>query len=229
SEGFHQIMVVVDRFTKMAHFIPLNENATASDVAKSFLKEIWKQHGLPEDIVSDRDSKWTGKFWERLCGLLSIKRRLSTAFYPQTDGQIERVNQTLETYLRTFINYDQNDWYQLLPLAEFAYNNSYTVSTKMTPFYANYGYHPKTIWPIDQEPKNPTSKIYGHWLKSIHQKAAKNLEETKVRMSKYFDKGKQPTPQHKPRELGNIERQKYTYQEKNKETSTEVLWALPSY
>src|SRR5437660_662460 len=109
SEGFHQIMVVVDRFTKMAHFIPLNENATASDVAKSFLKEVWKQHGLPEDIVSDRDSKWTGEFWEGLCGLLSIKRRLSTAFHPQTDGQTERVNQTLETYLQTFINYDQDD------------------------------------------------------------------------------------------------------------------------
>src|SRR5437660_1202828 len=92
---------------------------------------------------------------EGLCGLLSIKRRLSTAFHPQTDGRTERVNQTLETYLRTFINYDhdQDDWNQLLPHAEFAYNNSYTVSIKMTPFYANYGYHPKTILPIDQEPK----------------------------------------------------------------------------
>ena len=107
-EGFHQIMVIVDRFTRMAHFIPLNENAIASDVAKFFLKEIWKQHGLPEDIVSDRDSKWTGEFWEGLGRLLSIKRRLSTAFYPQTDGQTERVNQTLETYLQTFINYDQD-------------------------------------------------------------------------------------------------------------------------
>src|SRR5437660_6389512 len=70
----------------------------------------------------------------------------------------------------------------------------------MTPFYANYGYHPKTIWPNNQESKSPASKIYGHWLKSIHQKAAKNLEETKVRMNKYLDKGKQPTSQHNSRD-----------------------------
>src|SRR5947209_274795 len=72
------------------------------------------------------------------------------------------------------------------------------VLTKITPFYANYGYHSKTIWPNDQEPKNSTSKIYGHWLKFIHLKVAKNLKEIKVWMSKYLDKGKQPTPQYNP-------------------------------
>src|SRR5712671_6863161 len=83
------------------------------------------------------------------------KNVLSTAFHPQTDAQTERVNQTLETYLRTFVNYDQHDWYQLLPLAEFAYNNSTTTATKMMPFYANYGYHPRTIWPSEQDVRNP--------------------------------------------------------------------------
>ena len=71
---------------------------------------------------------------------MGIKRNLSTAFHPQSDGQTERLNQTLEQYLRTFINYDQDDWIQLLPLAEYAYNNSVTAPTKMSPFYANYGY-----------------------------------------------------------------------------------------
>ena len=104
SQNHHQIMVVVDRFSKMAHFVPLHENATTSDVAKAFLKEVWKHHGLPEDIVSDRDSKWTGNFWKELCESLSIKRKLSTPFHPQTDGQTERVNQTLEKYLRMFVN-----------------------------------------------------------------------------------------------------------------------------
>src|SRR5437588_3761461 len=124
SEGKNQIMVVVNHFTKMAHVVPLLETATATDVARAFMKEIWKVHGLPTDIVSDRDTKWTGEFWKGICGLLDIKRKLSTAFHPQTDGQTERVNQTLETYIRTFINYDQDDWVQMLPLAEFAYNNS---------------------------------------------------------------------------------------------------------
>ena len=138
-------MVVVDRFTKMAHFIALPTEATATDVANKFISEVWKTQGLPEELISDRDTKWTGEFWQGICKLLHIKRKLSTAFHPQTDGQTERVNQTLETYLRTFINYDQDDWFQMLPLAEFAYNNSYTTATKSTPFYANYGFHPKTI------------------------------------------------------------------------------------
>ena len=134
----------------MAHFVGLSTEATATDVAKKFVSEIWKTHGLPEEIVSDRDTKWTGEFWQGICKLLNIKRKLSTAFHPQTDGQTERVNQTLETYLRTFINYDQDDWLQMLPLAEFAYNNSYTTATRTTPFYANYGFHPRTMYPVTE-------------------------------------------------------------------------------
>ena len=109
SEGYTQIMVTVDRFSKMAHFVPLHENATTKDCATAFRQNIWKLHGLPEDIVSDRDTKWTGEFWHNVCKMLGIKRNLSSAFHPQTDSQTERVNQTLETYLRTFVNYDQND------------------------------------------------------------------------------------------------------------------------
>jgi transposase InsO family protein len=146
----------------MAHFVPLRETATATDCANALLKEVWQTHGLPEDMVSDRDAKWTGEFWDSLCQPLGINKKLSTAFHPQTDVQTERVNQTLETYLRTFVNYDQNDWYHLLPLAEFTSNNSTTTATKMTPAFANYGYHPRTIWPADKDIKNPASKIHGH-------------------------------------------------------------------
>jgi transposase InsO family protein len=195
SDEHTQVMVVVDRFTKMAHFVALKENATATDCARAFLREIWRTHGLPTDLVSDRDTKWTGEFWDGLCQQLGIKKKLSTAFHPQTDGQTERVNQTLETYLRTFVNYDQNDWYQLLPLAEFAYNNSSTTATKMTPFYANYGYHPRTIWPSDQDIKNPASKIYAHWMKDIHQKAKEALESTRASMNKYYDQHRLPQPE----------------------------------
>ena len=92
SEGKTQIMVVVDRFTKMAHFVALNTEATATDVANKFVSEIWKAHGLPEEIISDWDTKWTGEFWQGICKLLNIKRKLLTAFHPQTDGQTEKVN-----------------------------------------------------------------------------------------------------------------------------------------
>jgi len=132
SQGKTQIMVVVDRFPKMAHFIGLHENATANDVAHTFLREVWKLQGLLTEIISDMDVKFSGEFWESLCKMIGVKRRMSAAYHPQTEGQMERTNQVLEGYLRTFVNYDQNEWYQLLPLAEHAYNKSATNAHKMT-------------------------------------------------------------------------------------------------
>ena len=138
SAGYIQIMVVVNRFTKMAHFIGLEERATARDVADVFHKEVWKHHGLPTEIISDMDAKFAAECRESLGKKLNIKRKMSTAYHPQTDGQTESVNQVLGGYLRIFVNYDQNDWYNLLPLAEFAYNNSATSAHGMRPFFANY-------------------------------------------------------------------------------------------
>jgi len=102
-------MVVVDRFTKMAYFIGLQKNATAKDVAHTFLRELWKLQGLPTELISDMDAKLSGEFWELLCKMLGVKRSMSRAYHPQTDGQTERTNQVLEGCLRTFVNYDQND------------------------------------------------------------------------------------------------------------------------
>jgi len=146
SQGYTQVMVVVDRFTKMAHFISLPTNATAKDVTNVFLQEVWKLHGLPTEIRCDMDAKFSGEFWESGCKLLGIKRKTLTAYHPQTDGQKERTKQVLEGYLRNFVNYDQEDLYQLLPLAEFGYNNSATNAQQMLPFFANYGYHSETEW-----------------------------------------------------------------------------------
>jgi len=146
SQGNTQIIVGVDRFTKMAHFICFHENATAKGVADTFLWEVWKLHGLPTEIISGMDAKFSDEFWESLCKMLGVKRRMSTAYHPQTDGERERTNQVLEGYLRTLVNDDQNNWYQLLPLVEHAYNNSATNAHKMTPFFANYRIHPQTEW-----------------------------------------------------------------------------------
>ena len=96
SNGYTQIWVIVDRFSKMAHLIPLLKKVTAKDIAKIFLREIWKLHVLLTDIVSDRDTKLTSHFWQVLIDLLGTKTKLSTAIYPETDGQTERVNQTIE-------------------------------------------------------------------------------------------------------------------------------------
>jgi hypothetical protein len=100
SDGYSQIWVIVDRLTKMAHFIPLREGSEAGaseapveDRAKVFAKEVWRLHGLPSDIVSDRDTRFTSRFWQELTKHLDIKLSMSTAFHPQTDGQTERVNE----------------------------------------------------------------------------------------------------------------------------------------
>jgi transposase InsO family protein len=140
SEDCDQLWVIVDRFTKMAHFIPLHKDQKkAEHLVKIFAREIWRFHGIPTDIISDRDSRFTSTEWKQFRGIPRIRPRMSTSFHPQTDGQIERINQTIEAYLRSFINYEMDNWVGLLPMAEFAYNNSITQATGISPFYANYG------------------------------------------------------------------------------------------
>ena len=147
----------------MAHFVPLTVGAKmAADLAKVFAREVWRLHGLPTDIVSDRDTRFTSATWQVLLAELGVRPRMSTAFHPQTDGQSERVNQTIEAFLRPFISHDQDDWVDLLPLAEFAYNNSTTTATGMSPFFANYGWHPAANHPRETQALHPASKAYAH-------------------------------------------------------------------
>jgi len=121
SDGCDQLWVIIDRFTKMAHFLPLKkEGKTAADLAVIFAREVWKYHGLPTDIVSDLDSRFTSEIWKEVLRLSGIRPRMSTAFHPQTDAQMERLNQTIEAYLRVFVSKEQDDWVHLLPMAEFA-------------------------------------------------------------------------------------------------------------
>jgi len=187
-------MVVADRFTKIDHFIGLHEKETAKDVADICLGEVWKLHGLPTEIISDMDAKLASEFWESLCKMLGVKRRRSTAYQPQTDGQMEGTNQVLEGYLPTFVNYDENDWYQLLPLAEHAYNNSATNAHKMTPFFANYGFHPQTEWMKEREAHDPGATLYAHWMQDIHRQAKQTLEDTRESRKKYYDRKAKEQP-----------------------------------
>jgi len=172
----------------MAHFIALPTEATAKDLATVFFREVWKLHGLPTEIISDMDAKFSAEFWESLSKLLGIKRRMSTAYHRQTDGQTERTNQVLEVYRRNFVTYDQDDWYQLLPLAEFAYNNSLTHADGLTPFYATYSFHPQMEWMKEREAQNPRAGLYSHWMKAVHKKAHNALDQTKEAMKKYYDR-----------------------------------------
>ena len=201
SQGKTEIMVLVDRFSKMAHFIRLHVNATAQDVADTFLCEVWKLHGLPTEIILDMDLKFSGQFWESLCKMLGVKQPMSRAYQPQTNGQTERTNQVLEGYLRMFFNYDQNDWDQLLPLAEHAYNNSATNAYKITPFFTNSGFHRQTEWMKEREAHNPGATLYAHWMQEIHQQATQTLENTRESMKKCYNRKAMEQPSI---EVGNF-------------------------
>lgn len=201
SSGYTQIWVIVDRLTKMAHFLPLPTEATAEDLAQVFIRELWKLHGLPDEIVSDRDSKFLSHFWKSLMERLQVGMRMSTAFHPQTDGQTERVNQTLEQYLRMYCSYQQDDWAELLPLAEYAYNSSVSASTKMSPFYANYGYEPRTQWPktpAEQEWTNPASEVLTSQWEETWQRLHEHLAGARQRMKKWYDLKRNEAPQFSP-------------------------------
>ena len=158
SNGHDSILVIVDRLTKMAHFVPCSKTITSEQTASLVLQNIVCLHGLPDDIVSDRGPQFASRFWSRLFTLLGTNTKLSSAFHPQTDGQSERVNQVLEQYLCCVIDYNQDNWNDLLPTAEFAYNNTVHSSTKTSPFYANYGFHPRFEFKHSASSKVPAAE-----------------------------------------------------------------------
>ena len=141
SHNHDAIFVIVDRFTKMAHFIPTTTNADAPQLAKLFLDNIVRIHGFPRSIISDRDTRFRSLFWQELFALTDTTLRFSTANHPQTDGQTERTNRTLEQYLRIFTRYKPAQWSTYITLAEIAYNNSTHSSTGFSPYYLVYQRH----------------------------------------------------------------------------------------
>jgi hypothetical protein len=194
SKDHTAILVCVDRLTKQAHFIPAKDTDTSRDVASQFISNVFRLHGLPHDIVSDRGSRFTSKWWAEVEHLLRIKPNLSTAFHPQSDGQTERVNQVLEQYLRTFCGYLQDDWYDLLPVAEFAYNNSFHSSIGMTPFFANHGYHPRLEVSL-RESRVPAAHEHVRRLKEVHEAAAAAISKALVTHAHYANRDRTAIPE----------------------------------
>ena len=159
GDSYDSILVIVDRLIKMVHYEPVKVTIDAPGLAKVIINVVVRHHGLLTSIVTDRGSFFTSKFWLSLCYFLGIKRRLSTAFHPQTDGQTKRQNSTIKAYLRTFINFEQNDWIRLLLMAEFAYNNAKNASTGHMPFKLNCGYHPRVSYKEDLDPRSKSKTM----------------------------------------------------------------------
>lgn len=134
------IYIVVDRLTKFAHFYAITSSFTTAQVADVFFHEVFTLHGLPQNIVSDRDNKFLSTFWQEIFRLCGIVLTLSMSYHPQTDGQTEIVNKWLEGYLRNYVLEQHKAWVRWLHMGEYCYNSTYHMSFKMSPFMALYGY-----------------------------------------------------------------------------------------
>jgi len=181
SNGKDALWVIIDRMTKMGHFVACQGTMNPKDLADQFLRQVIRPHGLPSSIVSDRGSLFTSDFWKQITEAHGISRNLSTAFHPETDGQMERANASLEQYLRAYCNYQQDDWEKLLPIAEFCYNNTQTGTTRITPFFANYTYHPRFL--PDLGPRNdetPEVSEYIAALTKLHEELRAEIEDAQM-------------------------------------------------
>ena len=189
SNEYDSILVFVDRFTKMCHLIPCTKSTTSPEFARMFLDHVIRLHGIPESIVSDRGSIFTSQFWTALSKFLNLDKRMSTAFHPQTDGQTERMNQTVEQYLRIYCNYQQDNWADLLSLAEFSYNNAQHASIGCSPFYANYGHNVGFNIDLRKFPKYSVqaAKDMAENLKNIHEELTELIKITQNQQAKYYD------------------------------------------
>jgi transposase InsO family protein len=195
SHGYDAILCIVDSVSKRAHFVPTHTTITSLGTARLFLAHSWKLHGLPKAVVSDRGPQFVSEFTRELYRLLGIQLAASTAYHPQTDGQTERVNQELEQYLRLFVNERQDNWDELLPLAEFQYNNRIHAGTRESPFMLDTGMHPR----MGFEPRQATSKL--ETVNDFKKRMSETLEEGKAAlrkakddMARYYDKRRNPAP-----------------------------------
>lgn len=195
ADGFNCILVVVDRLTKMAHFIPARKTDTSRQLARQFLTNVFKLHGLPSDIVSDRGTTFSSTWWKEFLGMLKINPNMSTAFHPETNGQTERVNQALEQYLRIFCDHLQDDWAELLPIAEFSYNNAHHSAIGMSPFYANHGYHPRLEATL-RDAKTPHVTDHVKRLKTIQDEAKENISKALQSYTKFANRSRTVAPEY---------------------------------
>jgi len=148
SSGFDTILVIVDRLSKQAIFIPTHDTITSAELAHLFVIHIFSKHGVPSHVTSDCSSEFVSYFFRSLGTALDMRLHFTSGYHPEANSQAEQTNQTLEQYLRVYCNYQQDNWSKLLSLAEFAYNNAPSATTGVSPFFANKGYHPNlSVYP----------------------------------------------------------------------------------
>jgi len=199
SSGHDAVMTVVDLVLKQAHFIPTHTMVTAKGAIWLFLHQVWKLHGLPKCIVSDRGPQFIARFTRELYQLLEIKLASSTAWHPQTNGQTERANQELDQYLQLFVNERQNDWYNLLPMAEFQHNNHVHSATQQPPFLLDTGRTPRMGFePRQNHSDLETVNEFTERMRMVIEKAKSAIHKAQEDIKRYYDRRRTPAPVFNP-------------------------------
>lgn len=190
--GYDSTAVFVDRLSKMTHFAPTHATVDAEGMAHLYVQNVFRHHGLPDEVISDRGPQFAGKFWAELQRLLKTSVKLSTAYHPQTDGQTERMNRLLEETLRHYINPAQDDWDDHLALVEFAINNAMNKSTRASPFSLNSPYAPRTPGTIGvAQSKVPLAASFAAEMQARLQRATMCLERARTRQKQAYDSHRQ--------------------------------------
>lgn len=194
---YDSIMVVVCRLTKMAHYIPARADWNGTELAQAWIREVIRLHGVPVRIISDRGPLMNATHWETFNYYLNARRVLTSAYHPETDGQTERQNQTLEQYLRIYCTLEQDDWALWISIAEFAYNDSVHATTGVTPFQANQGSDPRSAnWPSMAlgEGESPMAIDLASRILSLQAECKRKIIAANAYQKEYADKKRLPIP-----------------------------------
>jgi len=192
-------MTIIDSVSKRVHFVPMHTTVTAEEAARLFLHHIWKLHSLPKCVVSNHGPQFIASFTKELYRLLGIQLSSSTAWHPQMDRQTEHVNQELNQFLRLFVNKRQNDWYNLLPIVEFQYNNYIYSATQQPPFLLDTGRIPHMGFEPSQVPSGlETVNEFMEQMKSATEEAKSAIHKAQEDMMQYYNQKRTLAPMYKP-------------------------------
>ena len=197
AQRYDSILVVCNRMTKIAHFVPTTEKTSAEGVARLFRDNVWKLHGLQESIITDRGAQFTAGMMKELNQMLGIDTKLSIAYHLQMDSQTERMNQDLEQYLRMFIDHRQEQWPDWLVTVEFAYNNKVQTSTKVSPFRANNGRDLRLGFEMRKKGKFEKAEEFVMRMKEVYEEAEATLKKSQEEMRKYANRKRSEIEEYK--------------------------------
>jgi len=197
SSGFTAILVVIDQLSKQAIFIPTHNTITSPKLAQLFLLHVFTKHGVPTHVTSDQGSEFVLHFFRSLGKALDMKLHFTSGYHPEGDRQTERANQTLEQYLRMYCNYQQDNWLDLLPLTEFAYNNAPSAMTGVSPFFMNKGYHLNLTVHPEHDLSSAWAREYAVDLESLHEYLHEEMAAAQKRYQGPADARRSPAPDFK--------------------------------